>query len=244
VVWIKICGITNISDAENIFEMGPDVMGFVFYKYSPRNISLDDALTISKVLEQKVRESGKRNIGLSLSGIFVNEDPDRVTEAAEKLKLDYIQFSGDEEHDYLLKIKKKINEINKNKKEPEKSNLKTIKSVKVREVVNKLNSKVIFDAIDSLVPLVDYALLDCYSEKTYGGTGRTFNWDIVKDIGLSFPVILSGGLDAENVIPAMEVVKPFGVDASSRLEVSPGKKDIARVKDFIKTVRKWNKNEK
>jgi len=243
-VWIKICGITNENDAENISEMRPDAIGFVFCKDSPRKISLDGAANILKALRKKENDIEQGSLNCSLSGVFVNENIDKVIKTAEKLNLDYLQFSGNENHDYLLKIKEKIIKINKNKKNHGESNLKIIKSVKIKENKTQLNSKAIFAEINSLIHLVDYILLDHYSEKTYGGTGKTFKWEAIKDIGLFFPVILSGGLDIKNVIGAIEIIKPFGVDASSKLEVSPGKKNIIKVKDFIETVRKWNRDEK
>ena len=233
-VWIKICGITNMEDAESIYRIGPDVMGFVFYKNSPRKISVKDASAISESIGKKRKEDTGRNIICSLSGVFVNEDPGRVIETAGILDLEYIQFSGDEDTGYLQGIKKNISG----------TGLKTIKSVKIGKKVDELNRKAIFEEITSVARLVDYVLLDYRDEKSFGGTGRTFNWEAVKDIGLFFPVILSGGLDSGNIVSAMEMLKPSAVDASSRLESAPGKKDITRVRLFIETVRKWNKDEK
>jgi phosphoribosylanthranilate isomerase len=80
----------------------------------------------------------------------------------------------------------------------------------------------------------DFFLLDTFKENIYGGTGESFNWRIVKNCGQEFPVILAGGLDCENATEAIQIVKPFGVDASTRLEKSPGKKDIEKVGMFIK----------
>ena len=65
----------------------------------------------------------------------------------------------------------------------------------------------------------------------------SFNWDIVKDYYREIPVILSGGLDAENVRQAVDIVKPFGVDASSKLEIYPGKKDMDKVTGFINALK-------
>ncbi len=232
-VWIKICGITNTEDAEGIYRIGPDVMGFVFYKNSPRKISVEDALAISESINKISKEDTGKNIICSLSGVFVNEDPGMVIETAGILGLEYIQFSGDEDTGYIREIKRNTTG----------TGLKIIKSVKIGKNVDELNRKAIIAEITSIARLVDYVLLDYRGEKSFGGTGRTFNWEAVKDIGLFLPVILSGGLDAGNVVSAMEILKPFGVDASSRLESAPGKKDITRVKFFIETVRKWNRDE-
>jgi len=79
--------------------------------------------------------------------------------------------------------------------------------------------------------------VDTFKKDLYGGTGKSFRWDIAKDLGLELPIILSGGLNSENVRQAINLVKPSGVDASSKLEIYPGKKDLEKVKKFIEIVR-------
>jgi len=80
----------------------------------------------------------------------------------------------------------------------------------------------------------DFFLLDTFKDNIYGGTGKSFNWEPVKGLSQDFPVILAGGLDCKNVTEAIQIVKPFGIDASTKLEESPGKKDIRKVEIFIK----------
>jgi phosphoribosylanthranilate isomerase len=75
-------------------------------------------------------------------------------------------------------------------------------------------------------------LLDTASKDSYGGTGRTFDW--TKAIGIGRRIVLAGGLDADNVRAAIEQVRPWGVDACSRLEISPGRKDHVKVARFLK----------
>ncbi len=78
-------------------------------------------------------------------------------------------------------------------------------------------------------------LLDTYSKKAYGGTGKTFNWDIAKDlVGIGFKLFLSGGLNPENVRDAVQEVKPFAVDVSSGVELKPGVKDKMKIERFVK----------
>ena len=84
----------------------------------------------------------------------------------------------------------------------------------------------------------DAFLLDAYSAKGLGGTGETFNWDLaIEAKKLGRPVFLAGGLTPENVAAAVKQVRPFGVDVSSGVETSPGKKDHAKVRAFIAAVR-------
>jgi phosphoribosylanthranilate isomerase len=81
-------------------------------------------------------------------------------------------------------------------------------------------------------------LFDARVEGAYGGTGRTFDWRLLKKAPAGRPLILSGGLNPRNVREAVRLVKPYGVDASSSLERSPGKKDPKLVKEFIRNAKK------
>ena len=84
---------------------------------------------------------------------------------------------------------------------------------------------------------MDFYLLDTYSAGSKGGTGKNFDWKIIEGFELLKPVILSGGLTPGNVAGAIQAVVPYGVDVSSGVEVSPGKKDIKLMKEFVKNVR-------
>ena len=81
-------------------------------------------------------------------------------------------------------------------------------------------------------------MLDTYSAASAGGTGRSFDWDIIGNFEFLKPVILAGGLTPANVARAIEKISPYGVDVSSGVEKSPGKKDLYLMKKFIENVRK------
>ncbi len=83
---------------------------------------------------------------------------------------------------------------------------------------------------------VAYVLFDTSVDGRSGGTGTAFDWDLLIDIELGVPFFVSGGLDASNVTEVMERVAPLGVDASSRLEVSPGVKDLGKIRDFFESI--------
>ena len=80
-------------------------------------------------------------------------------------------------------------------------------------------------------------LLDTYTKELAGGTGQTFDWQIVEQLQLQLPLILAGGLDPENVAEAIRVLRPFGVDVNSGIEIQPGLKDHEKLHAFVEAVR-------
>lgn len=80
-------------------------------------------------------------------------------------------------------------------------------------------------------------LLDTYVKDNAGGTGKTFDWNVIQGLNLQRPVILAGGLNPENVVQAIKSVKPYGVDVNSGVEVEPGIKDHSKLYDFVSKVR-------
>ncbi len=146
--------------------------------------------------------------GVVKVGLFVDELEEKVNEITSYCNFDILQFHGDETPDYCKKFPQKI-----------------IKAFRIKDKESLAN-----------IPKyeVDYYLLDAYSEAAPGGTGRTFNWNLAKEAKeFGKPIILSGGLNPENIIEALEKVSPFGVDVSSGVELSPGKKDQKKLKEFI-----------
>ncbi len=145
-------------------------------------------------------------------GLFVDELEEKVNEIASYCNFDILQFHGDETPDYCKKFPQKI-----------------IKAFRIKDKESLVN-----------IPKyeVDYYLLDTYSEVAPGGTGKTFNWDLAREAKkFGRPIILSGGLNPKNIVEALKKVSPFGVDVSSGVEVSPGKKDHKKLKEFIAEVR-------
>lgn len=142
-------------------------------------------------------------------GVFVNEDVDNVKRIVEQTMIDLVQLNGEESPEVCSKLREFV---------------PVIKSFKVgenfdEEVLKKYD--------------VDFVHLDSFSFGEYGGTGKTFNWDAVAGLGERWKIILSGGLNPENVQTAILKVKPYGVDVSSGVEEYPGKKSLEKVKLFI-----------
>src|SRR5208282_483769 len=146
-------------------------------------------------------------------GVFVDADEDLITRAIGDCGLSLLQFHGDEPPDFCTQF-----------------GLMSMKAFRIRDA-------------ESLKEIPNYQtdayLLDAYSPEARGGTGEKFNWDLaIEAQKFGKPVFLAGGLTPENVADAVRQVRPFGVDVSSGVESSPGKKDHAKIRAFIAAVRK------
>ncbi|MBI3583733.1 MAG: phosphoribosylanthranilate isomerase [Nitrospinae bacterium] len=144
-------------------------------------------------------------------GVFVNQSIENIVNIVHECNINIVQLHGDETPDYCSKLP-----------------MKAIKAIRVKNE-------------DSLKQIAGYKtstfLLDAYSENSYGGTGKIFNWDLaIKAKGYG-RIILSGGLTHDNVREAIEKVKPYGVDVSSGVEEKEGKKGKEKVREFIKRVK-------
>ncbi|MEQ2130330.1 phosphoribosylanthranilate isomerase [Caldanaerobacter subterraneus KAk] len=199
-VKVKICGLRRLEDIYYANQLQPDFIGFVFSE-SKRRVDLKEALEFVKRLKE----------GIKKVGVFVNEPIEKVMEIAEKLKLDVLQFHGDETQEYIDNFK----------------NFTVWKAIRIRSNLD-LKKTGEFK--------VDAFLFDSFSEKGYGGTGEVFDWNILKAYKREIPVVLSGGLKEENVEEAIKLVRPYAVDVSSGVEVG-GYKDFNKMKSFIEKVR-------
>lgn len=201
---IKICGITNKTDAVAAAGLGVDMLGFVFYKKSKRYVEPEAAEDIINELPPSIKKVG----------VFVDEDKDDVLKIAQDALLDTLQFHGDETPGYCESFK---------------GNYGVIKAFRLKDRKD-LEKTIDYNA--------DYYLFDTYSRDSIGGTGETFDWDILRDYEILRPVILSGGLSSKNVANAIREISPYGVDCSTGVEESPGKKSLELMKGFIENVRK------
>ena len=140
-------------------------------------------------------------------GLFVNADGETVRETVAHCALDAVQYHGDEPAEACSKAPVKV-----------------IKALRVKDASS-------LDQHESYK--VSALLLDAWCADAYGGTGKTFNWEIAARVAQQRPVILAGGLTPENVAEAVSVVHPYAVDVSSGVEAYPGQKDPEKVAAFI-----------
>ncbi|MEO7658648.1 MAG: phosphoribosylanthranilate isomerase [Pyrinomonadaceae bacterium] len=153
---------------------------------------------------------------ISLVGVFVNESIDAIATTANRVGLGTIQLHGDEDIDFVNAVR-------------DSSGLKVIKAIRVAPD---------FAPSDATGFNADAILLDGFSAKERGGTGETFDWEIARMVRALVPgLYLAGGLSSANVGDAIRKVQPDAVDTCSRIESEPGKKDAAKLKDFIKAVK-------
>lgn len=146
-------------------------------------------------------------------GVFVNEDVEEIKKVIDRTMIDMVQLSGDESPEVCEKLREIV---------------PVMKSFKVSENFSS-------DILKNFA--VDFVHLDSFLNGEYGGTGKTFNWDMVAGLSDQWKIILSGGLDADNVREAILKVKPYGVDVSSGVEEYPGKKSFEKVKSFIENAK-------
>ena len=149
-----------------------------------------------------------------VTGVFVNSSLDEVAEVAERCSLGMLQLHGDEGPAFCREAARRTGS-------------KVMKAARVRDAA----------AIRALEPFhVDYHHLDAHSPDRRGGTGETFEWELVAAHNRSLPVVLSGGLTAENVAAGIAATAPFAVDTASGTEAAPGRKDRRKVEAFFRAV--------
>jgi phosphoribosylanthranilate isomerase len=205
---VKICGITNLEDAELALELGAWAVGMIFYEGSPRRCSQEQAQVITASLRRRVE----------LCGVFVNASLEEIVRSSDELGLS-MQLHGDEGPAFCAEARRR-------------TGLRVIKAAQVAGSG---------DVRDLERYHVDFHLLDAYAKASArqgmrGGTGETFDWDLVAERRSKVPLILSGGLNAENVVEAVSVTRPYAVDSASGTESAPGHKDPRKLHDFFRAV--------
>lgn len=206
---MKICGLTNLADAEFAAELGAWALGMIFFDASPRRCAADEAELICASLRRKVE----------LCGVFVNAPLDHVVESYEGLGLSMLQFHGDEGPAYCAEAARR-------------TGARVIKATQVAGPG---------DVRDVERFHVDFHLLDAQAKAQArrglrGGTGETFDWALLNRRRSKVPLILSGGLRAENVEEAIAQTTPYAVDTASGTESAPGHKDLDKLRSFFAAV--------
>lgn len=149
-------------------------------------------------------------------GVFVNPSSQLVAENIEKYQLDYIQLHGQESADFCALFSKQV---------------KVIKAFGINEFFD-------FNLLEKYKTSCDLFLFDTFTLK-HGGSGKLFNWELLKDKNIPLPFILSGGIDIQHVekIKSLKLKNLWGIDINSRFETRPGIKNIEKIKTFVHAIR-------
>jgi phosphoribosylanthranilate isomerase len=207
----KVCGMTSADQVMQLDEMGVEFAGFIFYPKSPRYVFRH----MPRPEIKKIR--GK---GINKVGVFVNAEAEELLQIVDDCGLYLVQLHGDETPRYCERISNYVT---------------VIKAFRLREDDNVLWK------IKDYQDIVDMFLFDT-AGTAYGGTGQKFNWDILKGLNIQKPFFLSGGIGPDDVDALGEFMQDpvakdlFSVDVNSRFEVSPGVKDMQRVKAFVEAI--------
>jgi phosphoribosylanthranilate isomerase len=206
---VKICGITTLGDAQLATELGAWALGMIFYEDSPRRCSRAQAELIAATLRRRVE----------LCGVFVNAPLEQIVADCDALELSMVQLHGDEGPSFCAEVARRTG----------------ARVIKAAQVAGS------GDVRDLERYHVDFHLLDARAKAVArqgmrGGTGETFDWQLVRERRSKVPLILSGGLTPENVAEAISVVHPYAVDTASGTESAPGHKDPERLRAFFAAV--------
>ena len=209
---VKICGITSIEQAVQVAELGSNAIGIISVEESPRYILPEKKKEIFQTLKNlypKVeRVSVVKNKPIdSIIKNFLGEPNETV-----------IQLHGDEDIDYCQKLKQKIPKV---------------AIWKAFRIKNKQD----LDKIKVYEDFVDAILLDSWNKETYGGSGKRIEQTYLEGLSFSKPWWLAGGVSKEWIVEIIRKIKPYGIDISSSVETSPGKKDLDKVSLIIKELR-------
>lgn len=206
---IKVCGLTKLDQIHELIELKVDFLGFIFYEKSLRYVL--NQLSLEQI--SKIEYPGK-------VGVFVNENVDRIIEISEKAELNFIQLHGDESEDFILELRQKLN-----------SEVKIIKVIRVGSQKAEIKSQL--EKISNLKYQISNILFDTDS-KAFGGTGKTFDWNILNEIEIPVPYFLSGGISLENINQLSNINhQPIALDINSKFEIEAGNKDLEKIKELI-----------
>lgn len=204
---IKFCGLTCEQDIQVAASLGVDAVGLVFYPSSPRAVTPETARALIARLPAFV----------TTVALVVNPSIDVLIHIVEQVAVDIIQFHGDESPEVCRLLAQQV------------GNKRWIKALQVQANVDITASILAYQQAGAAA-----VLLDAWHDTLKGGTGHTFDWSLVPET--TVPIILAGGLTADNVQTAINTVQPFAVDVSGGIEASKGVKHAQKMQDFVTAV--------
>ena len=219
---VKICGLRETSHALVAAEAGADLLGLNFVPRVRRRLDVEDARAIIEEFRgASVSQDGE--VGTDsprIVGLFANQPLGEVNRIIARCGLDLAQLCGDEDAGYWRQVEARvIRQVRIDDTAPH--------DVAVTDGLRRVEEA----AAAGCIPL-----LDKQEAGQLGGTGRTFDWSIAREIAAHFDVLLAGGLSPGNVEQAIAAAAPWGVDVSSGVETA-GVKDPAKIVEFVRAAR-------
>jgi phosphoribosylanthranilate isomerase len=213
--YVKVCGITNLDDGRCAVEAGVDFLGFVFYPKSSRFVTLEQAAAIVRTIRREFGVDAPRCVG-----VFVNGSVEHVLATLDGAGLDLAQLHGGEPPADVRML-----------------HPRAFKAIRPRSCDDAEAAAAAYsDVIPNDITLPQI-LVDAYHPQQFGGTGIPADLAVARLLARHLRLLLAGGLTPETVGPAIEQVRPWGVDVSSGVERDKGIKDHARVRAFVEAVR-------
>jgi phosphoribosylanthranilate isomerase len=208
-VKVKICGLSTAETLDAALAAGADMVGFVCFDKSPRNVTIDT-----------VRFLSNRAAGRALRVVLTVDADDAALAAVAALEPSMLQLHGRETPERVAAIRARFG-------------VKVMKAIAVAEpgdlaqiaLYEPVADMLLFDAKPPAAAVIP------------GGNGQVFDWRLLQGLGLNKPWLLAGGLDPSNVAEALTITQAPGVDVSSGVEKAPGVKDLGKISAFVDAVR-------
>jgi phosphoribosylanthranilate isomerase len=252
--WIKICGITNLEDAQAAVAAGANALGFVFFEKSPRRVTVEAVKSIVADLPLKVEKIG----------VFVNETVESVQRIVAQTGLTAVQLHGEEDAEFSRSLFRLMSKglrrpiifrtcaahifdkpadqsvgwdpVSSGLVEPDEA----YKGKRVQKIHVAENGDLFLETHGFRPGVITGVLLDSSTSAQRGGTGLAFDWERVQPwagvINSISKLIVAGGLHADNVQEAIHILHPWGVDVSTGVESAPGKKNANKIRAFVQAV--------
>lgn len=211
---LKICGFRTSEHILTAIQAGVDSVGLVFVEGVDRCLDIEQAEKIMGEIRNKSKDLPE------IVGLFANQPFDQVNEFVSRLKLNAVQLCGNESMDYCSHI-----------------NVPIYKVITIDPLVPISAQMPRIMLLQQRHALAGHRIVvDTKISGEFGGTGKSFDWDVAADLSNSFEMTLAGGLSPENIGQALDQVHPWGVDTSSGVETG-GEKDHSKILDFAMEVR-------
>ena len=209
---VKFCGFTQLQDITNAVNLGVDAVGFVFYEPSPRAVTAEQAFELAKAVPAFT----------TVVALVVNMPEQELVYLSHHVPFEIVQFHGDESP---RECKLMADRLNK-------------RWIKALRISHDDTTETIVTQIQALKDFgACSVLLDAYHPDKFGGTGDSFDWEKIPNHS-PLPIILAGGLTADNVGDAITQTGVYGVDVSGGIESAKGIKNLGKSQKFIEQTRK------